>query len=745
MLLTAAAYGAEPGPHQGGGSAKAGRDLAARFDAELKAEDQIGWLKRMAAEPNHVGSPHDKANAEFMLAQFKAWGWDARIETFKVLYPTLKHHALELTAPTHFTAGLAETPVAGDESSRQIETSLPPYHAYGGDGDVNGKLVYVNYGMPDDYKLLARLGVDVAGKIVIARYGHGWRGLKPKLAQQHGALGCIVYSDPRDDGYFQGEIYPAGAFRPPQGVQRGSVADMPIYSGDPLTPGIGATDDAPRLKLEEAKTILKIPVLPVSYGDAQPLLAALGGEVAPTEWRGALPITYHVGPGPAEVHLEVHSDWNLKTIYDVIATMRGSEYPDQWVMRGNHHDGWVFGATDPLSGNSALMSEVKALGALAKQGWRPKRTLVYASWDAEEPGLIGSTEWAETHADELQHKLVLYINTDSNSRGFFSAAGSHAWQHLVNEVADDVSDPETGAAIGTRLRAKWRVDGLAESADADTKKLARAAAAGGDLPIEALGSGSDFTPFLQHLGIASLNLGFGGEGHEEGVYHSLYDSFEHHTRFVDPDARYGLALARITGRIVLRVADAELLPMRFTDMADTVAQYVDEVRTLSNQAREHGETLAQLFERDAFRLAADPTHPMQPPPREDAVPFLDLAPLDNAAARLKNSAKAYDAALAKSDAAKLGSAKRTQLNSLLQGMEQALLTAEGLPGRGWYRHLIYAPGIYTGYGVKTLPAVREAIEQRDWNQANQYAVITARVIDAYSARLEQATAILAGG
>src|SRR5258706_7908502 len=498
-LLGASALGAPAAP--GGKSANA--DLERRFDASLNNAEMGGWMKTMAAEPNHVGSPHNKANAEMALRQFKSWGWDANIETFEVLYPTPISESLELVGPTPFKATLTEAPIAGDASSSRIKDELPAYVAYQGDGDVTAPLVYVNYGMLEDYKTLERLGISVQGKIVIARYGQGWRGLKPKLAQQHGALGCIVYSDPRDDGYFQGDTYPSGAYRPPQGVQRGSVADMPVYSGDPLTPGIGATEDAKRLPLAEGKTILKIPVLPISYADAQPLLSALSGEVAPPESRGALPITYHVGPGPAQVHLEVTSDWNLKTIYDVIAVMRGSVYSDQWVMRGNHHDGWVFGATDPLSGNAACMAEVKAIGALAKQGWHPKRTLVYASWDAEEPGLLGSTEWAETHAEELQRKLVLYINTDGNSRGFFSAAGSHSFQHLVNEVAKQVADPETGVSIGQRLRAKQRVDGFAPKAEAEAKKLAQLAAGDADLPIEALGSGSDFTPFLQHLGVAS--------------------------------------------------------------------------------------------------------------------------------------------------------------------------------------------------------------------------------------------------
>jgi len=346
------------------------RSIEQRFDADLKAEDLSAWLKNLSSEANQIGSPHNKANAEFVRDQLKQWGWDAQIEEFYPLYPTLKHHTLELVAPTKFVAALKEPPVAGDQTSTRTD-GMGPYNVYGADGDVTGDLVYVNYGMPDDYKELARRGVDVKGKIAITRYGGGWRGLKPKLAQTHGAIGCIIYSDPQNDGYGEGDVYPKGGWRPADGVQRGSVADMPIYSGDPLTPGVGATKNAKRLKISEAKTILKIPVLPISYADAQPLLAALAGPVAPPSWRGALPITYHVGPGPAQVHLEITSDWSQKPLYDVIARIPGSQSPDEWIVRGNHRDGWVFGAWDPLSGHVDMMAEAKAIGALLKTGWRP--------------------------------------------------------------------------------------------------------------------------------------------------------------------------------------------------------------------------------------------------------------------------------------------------------------------------------------------------------------------------------------
>ena len=713
--------------------------LERKFDAQLDPADQRAWLERMSAEPNHVGSPHNQANAEFVLEKFREWGWDARIETFYVLYPTPQKQRLELVAPTSFTARLHEPPVEGDRTSAKTKDALPPYHAYGADGDVTGDLVYVNQGMPDDYDELDRHGISVKARIVIARYGGGWRGLKPKLAHEHGAIGCIIYSDPHDDGYAVGDVYPVGGYRPPDGVQRGSVQDLPIYPGDPLTPDIGATKDAKRLAIPEAKTVLKIPVLPISYADAQPLLAALGGPVAPASWRGALPITYHLGPGPAKVRLTITSDWSLKPIYDVIATIQGSEHPDQWVIRGNHHDGWVFGAWDPLAAHVVLMAEAKAIGALVKEGWKPKRTLVYASWDGEEPGLLGSTEWVETHAVELRRKAVLYVNSDTNGRGFLRSGGSHSLQTLVNQVAGTVLDPQTGVTALERLRAKILVDGNQKGAEEEDRKIAQRVFAGAAPPLYALGSGSDYTPFLQHLGIASLDIRFGGEDKDSGIYHSVYDSFDHYLRFGDPNFSYGVALAEAIGHVMLRVADADVLPMRFAGFADTVGQYVDELHKLADDLRERADRQHRLLDERAFQLAADPTETRVPPERESNVPFINFAPLDNALLKLKKSAQACDEACARSvrPDLKVNDAPLTRLNGLLQGMEQTLIHPDGLPGREWYRHMIYAPGLHTGYGVKTLPGVREAIEQRHWAEADQYMSIIAGVLDAYRERLDE--------
>ncbi len=690
-------------------------------------------------------APHDKANADQILSWFKDWSWDAHIETFWVLYPKPISETLEMVGPQKFSATLQEPPIPGDSSATATDPALPDYVVYQRDGDVTAGLVFVNYGMQDDYKTLQRLGVSVKGKIVIARYGSGWRGLKPKLAQDHGAIGCIIYSDPAQDGYSIDDTYPAGPMRPPHGVQRGSVLDMGLYPGDPLTPGIGATKDAKRLKAADAPTIMKIPTLPISYADAQIFLAALAGPVAPPNWRGALPITYHVGPGPAVVHLAVKSDWQLRPIYDVIAVMKGSTYPDQWIVRGNHHDGWVFGASDPLSGQVALLAEAKALGGLAKQGWNPKRSIVYTSWDAEEPMLLGSTEWAEEHASELKKKVVLYINSDSNERGFLGVGGSHDLQHLVNQVAADVVDPESGVSIGQRLRAKMRVAGLAPGASEHARAEAKIAAdPDRDFPIEALGSGSDFSAFLDHLGLPTLDVGFYEEGHSGGVYHSRYDTFEHHSRFVDPGFVYDALLAKTVGRIVIRAADSDLPVQNASAFASAVSDYLDQVKKLADDEREEAEAQANLLRDRAFQIAADPTKSSGLPTALDRVPHLEFAALDDAVANLKRSARAYDDAV-KKNGATLSAAQLARVQTLMLDIDQTLAPDIGLPGRSWYKNLIYAPGRFTGYEAKTLPGVREAIEDRRWADANRYAKLTAEALNAYSDRLNKATAVLNGG
>jgi N-acetylated-alpha-linked acidic dipeptidase len=716
-------------------NAQAERALEAKFDAGLSADAIRERLKLMSYLPNQVGSPHDKANADYTLAKFKEWGWDAHIEVFKVLYPTPREESLSLLGDQPFAATLTEPAIPGDESSARQTGGLPAYLAFGGEGDVTAPLVYVNYGMPADYEELARLGIDVKGKIVITRYGGGWRGLKPKLAYEHGAVGCIIYSDPADDGYGAGDPYPKGALRPELGFQRGSVLDMPMEAGDPLTPGIGAVEGAPRIDRADSKTILKIPAVPISWGDAQHFLSALGGPVAPKSWRGDLPFTYHVGGAGVQAHLVVRSDWNLKPLYDVIAVMPGASQPDQWVIRGNHRDGWVFGAEDPLSGQTALMEEAKSLGALAKTGWRPARTIIYASWDGEEPGLLGSTEWAEAHDKELKAKAVAYINSDTNDRGFLGAESSYSLEGLINQAAADVKDPETGVSVLDRGLASLQVRALEPGASPRVKAEAKLAREENTLPIGDMGSGSDYTPFVQHLGVASINVGFGGEGSSGGVYHSAYDTFEHFSRFGDPTFAYEVALAELSGRLVLRAADADLAPYSFSSVASTIGREVQELRNLTGTERDEAKLQDKLLDEKAYALAADPTETSAPPVRADIAPEVDFTPLVNAVTRLTASAKAYDAAAA----GPVSAANARAANAILQGTEQALTDARGLPGRPWYQNLIYAPGVLTGYGAKTLPGVREAIESHRWAEASDYIGRTAAAINALSAELDAAT------
>ena len=713
----------------------------AALDASVNPAEQTEWLRTMSSAPNHVGSPHDKANAEMVLAKFREWGWDAHMEVFQVLYPTPISTAVELTGAQPVKLGGQEPPIPGDTTSQDLSGALPPYVAFQGDGDITADVVYVNYGMPSDYDDLARRGISVKGKIALSRYGGGWRGLKPKLAQEHGAIGCLIYSDPADDGYGAGDVYPRGGARPPHSVQRGSVEDMTTYPGDPLTPGVGATAGAKRLTRAQAITILKIPTLPISYADAQQIFARLQGPMAPANWRGGLPLAYHIGgDGAVPLHLAVKSDWSLKPVYDVIGVLKGAD-ANQWVVRGNHRDGWVFGASDPLSGHVAMMAEAKALGAMARRGWQPARTIVYASWDGEEPGLIGSTEWAEEHAAELKAKAVVYINSDNIGRGFLHASGTHSWQHLVNSVAADVTDPETGVSVARRQRGAL----LADAWDGSSRRseAAKVAESGADLPIGPLGSGSDYTAFLQHLGIASIDVGYGGEDEAGGVYHSAYDSFDHYTRFDDPGLKYSATLAKTVGRMVLRVADADTPPVRFGDFASTVGTYVDELRKLADDRRDRDRRLKKLAEAGDFRLASDPLKPVGAPAQPQATPHIELASLEDAADRLRVNAAAFDSAYA-DKGARLSPPARAKLNGMLRDIDQLLLIDKGLPGRPWFKNAVYAPGRLTGYGAKTLPAIREAIEDRRFAEASEYAAITARTLDAFSARLDQAKAVLDG-
>ncbi len=718
-------------------ASNAERAWETKFRAIPSTELQRSYMQRLSAHPHHVGSPYDKENAEWLLAKFKEWGFDAQIENFDVLFPTPKDNHLEMLEPHKFTAKLEEPAIPIDPTTSQKGEQLPVYNAYSIDGDVTGPLVYVNYGMPADYEQLARYRISVKGAIVIARYGGGWRGVKPKVAAEHGAIGCIIYSDPHNDGYAQGDVFPKGPFRPPFGVQRGSVTDTE-YPGDPLTPGIGAVPGAKRLTLKEAETITKIPVLPISYADAQPLLAELRGPVVPEKWRGSLPLTYRFGPGPAKVHLKVQSNWDQKRLYDVIAKLPGSDLPDQWIIRGNHHDAWVNGAEDPVSGLVAELEEARAMGELVKQGWKPKRTIVYCAWDGEEPGLLGSTEWVETHANELLQHAVAYFNSDSNARGYFSADGAHVLQKFIDDVASDIPDPEKKMSVLERARLH-KVD---EADDTEAREQARRET---EYQIGALGDGSDYTAFIDHLGIPAADLGFGGEA-EEGVYHSVYDDFYWYTHFGDPDFAYERAESQLIGTAVLRMADADVLPFDFTGFAQTVKKYVSDVQEkLETSQADIRERNAEI-EAGVFRANSDPKNPTYPPPMEKMPPHLNFAPLENALDHLTDAAAKLEAAWnkAQSDRWALPASSLARVNQLLMQSGPALTDPAGLPHRPWFKNMIYAPGAYTGYAAKPLPGVLEALDRKDWAEAESQVPREADALNRESKIITEITAVLAG-
>jgi N-acetylated-alpha-linked acidic dipeptidase len=653
------------------------------------------YVEHISAEPHHAGSPGSKAVAEYLLGLLKEWGLDARIETFESLLPYPTKRKVILESPVKYVAGLKEPKIPEDPDSGD-EGQLPTYNAYSASGDVVAPLVYVNYGVPEDYEVLQKQGIDVKGKIVIARYGKSWRGTKPKVAYEHGAVGCLIYSDPRDDGYFKGDVYPKGPFRPWRGVQRGSVMDMPLYVGDPLSPGWASEKGSRRLSLSEAKTLMKIPDLPLSYQDAIPLLENLGGPVAPEPWRGALPLTYHLGPGPATVRLEVESDSATRPVYDVIATIRGSEFPDQWVIYGNHHDAWVNGAQDPVSGASALLETARTLAEMTKKGWQPKRTIVLAFWDAEEFGLIGSTEWTEKHLPDLDKKAVAYINTDSNGKGWIHASGSQTLEKFMREVLRDVPDPVTSKSLLEVAQSRRDPD------DEDEKPSK-------EFRLGPLGAGSDYVAFFDHGGIASLNVGISGDS-EGGIYHSIYDSFYWYTHFSDADFVYGKALSQVTTTSLLRLADAPVLPFDFAGFSKRVKEYVEDIQKLAK--KKPGDV-------DLNRV------------------LVELAKIDE-------SARKYDEELERSmDKIPAASvAKLAHVNELLYRSERALTAPQGLPGRDWYKNQIYAPGVYTGYSAKTLPGIREAVEGSRWDEAAQQAKIVAQVLQALNAQIQEATRAL---
>ena len=698
------------------------KKLEANFDNQLSAKRIGENIKLMSSVPHHLGSVGGKFVAEEIAKQFKAAGWDTKIVTYQLLFPTPITRVLEMKGATNFKALLKEPALKEDATSGQAD-QLPTYNCWSADGDVNAELVFVNYGLPEDYETLAKYGIDVKGKIVIAKYGRSWRGIKPKVAQEHGAIGCLIYSDPQDDGYGAGDVYPAGPFKNKYGVQRGSIMDMVIYPGDPSTPNYASVDGAPRVDHNDAENLLKIPVLPISYSDAAPLLQDMAGPVAPKSWRGGLPFTYHIGPSKSKVHLKLDFDWKLRPAHNVIAMIQGSQYPDQWVIRGNHHDAWVNGANDPVSGMAAELEEAQAIGALVKSGWKPKRTLVYCAWDAEEEGLMGSVEWVEEHAASLQAKAVAYINSDGNGRGFLGAEGSHAFTGLITDISKSIQDPQTGVTIFERQRASRATEAATTSAK---KEILNSTT----YPLGAMGSGSDYSSFIQHVGVPSLNIGFGGEN-EGGEYHSIYDSYDHYSKYKDPGFAYGVTLAQTAGRAALRLSEADALPFDFTALHKTVKGYINELMNNVEQMREKAKVENELVNTKAYAVAADPTEGLKLPTIVADVPYIDFASILNALTRLEKSAQQVEQIKANADAQKLAA-----INEKIYAAEQSLLMTNGLPRRPWYKHSLYAPGFYTGYGVKTIPGVREAIEQKDWSETRTQIEEVAAAINRLATYLE---------
>ena len=698
------------------------KKLEANFDNQLSAKRIGENIKLMSSVPHHIGSVGGKFVAEEIAKQFKAAGWDTKIVTYQLLFPTPITRVLEMKGATNFKALLKEPALKEDATSGQAG-QLPTYNCWSADGDVNAELVFVNYGLPEDYETLAKYGIDVKGKIVIAKYGRSWRGIKPKVAQEHGAIGCLIYSDPQDDGYGAGDVYPAGPFKNKYGVQRGSIMDMVIYPGDPSTPNYASVDGAPRVDHNDAENLLKIPVLPISYSDAAPLLQDMAGPVAPKSWRGGLPFTYHIGPSKSKVHLKLDFDWKLRPAHNVIAMIQGSQYPDQWVIRGNHHDAWVNGANDPVSGMAAELEEAQAIGALVKSGWKPKRTLVYCAWDAEEEGLMGSVEWVEEHAASLQAKAVAYINSDGNGRGFLGAEGSHAFTGLITDISKSIQDPQTGVTIFERQRASRATEAATTSAK---KEILNSTT----YPLGAMGSGSDYSSFIQHVGVPSLNIGFGGEN-EGGEYHSIYDSYDHYSKYKDPGFAYGVTLAQTAGRAALRLSEADALPFDFTALHKTVKGYINELMNNVEQMREKAKVENELVNTKAYAVAADPTEGLKLPTIVADVPYIDFASILNALTRLEKTAQQVEQIKANADAQKLAA-----INAKIYAAEQSLLMTNGLPRRPWYKHSLYAPGFYTGYGVKTIPGVREAIEQKDWSETRTQIEEVAAAINRLATYLE---------
>jgi len=632
-------------------------------------------LRRLTLEPHIAGTKEDYATAIYVRDQLKSYGLNAELKEYDVWLPYPNTPSIvELITNRTQRLSVTEAVVPGDPTSSNPKIT-PLFNGYSASGDVTGPLVYANYGLPGDYEDLKKMGVDVTGKIVIVRYGNSFRGVKAKVAQDHGAIGCIIYSDPADDGYMQGDVYPKGPWRPVASGQRGSVQYLFDYPGDPLTPGKPSIAGVPRLKPEEATDLTKIPVQPIAYDVARTLISPLRGPVRPKGFQGGLPLAYHVGgTTDVKVRLKTDMDYKQRTIWDVVARIDGSQDKDRWVVLGNHRDAWVFGAVDPNSGTASMLEVGRGYGELLKKGWSPKRTIILCSWDAEEYGLIGSTEWAEENADELREKAVAYLNVDvAVSGGNFGAYSVPSLWKLIRDVTRDVKDPKTGKSIYQQ----WQDHAKENRPTNDTADKSEAR-------IEALGSGSDYTPFLQHLGVPSTDMGFNGD---YGVYHSAYDSFYWMDHFGDPGFVYHAATAQLWGTLAMRLADADALPFDYTDYATQIRDFFTEALKLAKQHKLEASLNTQSF-------------------------------LDTVDAFTKEATR-IEALRRKAIAENANSVRLRSINDLLIHIEREFTDERGLRGRSWYKHQIYAPGVYTGYAAQPLTDFRQAIDDRNSTNAKE--------------------------
>lgn len=674
------------------------REIEKRFMAVPDPKLAEEHLRILTQAPHIAGSPEDHATAEYVASKFREAGLDTAIAEYRVWFNYPTEILVDMTAPAGVEMHGPRREHVDNDPFQDDPRIVTAYNGMSLSGDAEADVVYANYGSPEDFDKLKEMNVDVRGKIVIVRYGENFRGVKAFVAQERGAAGVIIYSDPKDDGYYRGDVYPKGPWRPASAVQRGSIGYMFQFPGDPTTPGIASTfslPDSKRISPRESKQVPKIPVTPLSSADASPILEHLAGPPSPREWQGALPFTYHVGPGPAKIKMHLKQDYQFRTIWDVIGKVPGTSSPGEWVVAGNHRDAWVYGAVDPNSGTAALLETVHGVGELLKSQWKPKRTIVFASWDAEEEGLIGSTEWGEDHAQELAN-AVAYFNMDVGVSGEkFGASGVPSLKEFVREIAKAVPSPQGGTVYDAwRKTSQPKEGGYRPQETRAGNARMPVAAISGDVPVGDLGSGSDYTVFLQHLGVPSTDIGSTGD---YGVYHSAFDNFAWFKKFGDPDFLYEQEMARVYGLEVLRMAGADVLPYDYEDYGKEIMVYLDAAKTKA---------------RDKFG---------------------DKAP--DFAAAMESARHLQEAGAKMIQKQRKMPTEPSRINAKLRDAERALLIPEGLPNRPWYRHAIYAPGQYTGYAAVVIPGVNEAIDRGDLRRTGQQ-------IDALVAALNRTTLVL---